>query len=57
MGLAGDKLFTNVMYNVLVPSTQNITSGLDSTTLCSPQKIRSVTECDFITRMLFKDVY
>jgi len=41
----------------LVPWTQNITLGLDPTTLCSLPKNRSITECDFITRMVFKDVY
>jgi len=66
---ADDKLFTNIIYNkqhVLhstLPGTMDTKYHLrprphSDITLSSPQRIAPlVTECDFFTKMLFKDVY
>ena len=62
---ADDKLFTNVTHNkqrVLhptLPDTVDTKYHLRSRphNFKLTAKSRSITECDFITRMLFKDVY
>ena len=49
--------YTSWFRHFLVPLTQNITLGLDPHNFKLTAKNSSIAECDFITRMLFKDVY
>jgi len=62
---AGDKLFTNVMYNKQHVLHSTLPGIMDTKYHLRPRphnikliaKNSSITECDFITGMLFKDVY
>jgi len=62
---ADDKLFTDVMYNKQHVSHSTLPGTMDTKYHLRPRphnlkltaKNSSIAECDFITRMLFKDVY
>ena len=62
---ADDKLFTNVMYNKQHILHSTLPGTMDTKYHLRPRphnfkltaKNSLITECDFITRMLFKDVY
>jgi len=62
---ADDKLFTNVMYNKQHVLHSTLPGTMDTKYHLRPRphnfkltaKNSCITECDFITRMLFKDVY
>ena len=62
---ADDKLFTNVMSNKQHVLHPTLPGTMDTKYHLRPRphnfkltaKNSSITECDFITRMLFKDVY
>ena len=62
---AGDKLFTDVIYNKQYVVRPTLPCTMDTKYHLRPRphnfklaiKNRSAIECDFITRMLFKDVY
>ena len=62
---ADDKLFTNVTYNKQHVLHSTLPGTMDTKYHLRPRphdfkltaKNSSITECDFITRMLFKDVY
>ena len=58
----GDKLFTNVTYNKQHVLHSTLPGTMDTkyhpiTLSKLTAKNSSITECDFITRMIFKDVY
>jgi len=62
---ADDKLFTKVNYNIQYVLHATLPGTMDTKYHLRPGdhnfkltiKNKSITECDFITRMLFKDIH